>query len=381
MLDPRTLEQARDAVLDWLSALEREATRVIAAADHTHFSLAVDQRFTEQGDLIEWSLSAQLVVCPGWKCGVRDNGGIRWWDQWAGDRGLRVLEGSAVRSDEEMAAAAIRAVIPEAQIEKLPQDARRRADFGVVLPDGRSAEVEATMHTDGGRRGVSNVRSRRADSGLAHDWHVVLGDNRFLNDYSRDNAFLVKEVRRVLAEVLARLEHEGFGPADNARIAAICEEEIGRRWRWATSELLESEPPLKISILGREPAGAGGGSLRVDPATSTFHFSRVTDVSALVSAVQQSIDRKLERNQWDGAAESKWLVVVLDEGEAATQLRGVTEFDDALLDFSDITFSGIDEVWVVAFGDGRFTVLRCAAAGSPWRLYRDLDIEPQLEAD
>ena len=165
------------------------------------------------------------------------------------------------------------------------------------------------------------------------------------------------------------------------RIEAICEQEVDRRWRWALNDALEWEPPLKVSIFGKEPAGAGGGSLHITTATSVAHFSRVTDASAVVSAVQQSIDHKLERDQWDSTADSKWLVVILDEGEAATQLRGVTEFDDALLDISGITFPGLDEVWVVAFADGRLTVLRCAGTGSPWRLYRNLDIELRIEAD
>ena len=371
VLDPRTLEDALDRVR---AALKREAPQVLAAADHPYLSLAVDQRFTAKGDLIEWSVSAELG-------GARDDGGIRSWNQWAQNNGLRVLQGIDLRSDEEMAAAAILTVIREATIEKRPQGAGRRADFGVVLPDGRSADVEATMHTDGGRRGVSNARSHRGVSGLAHDWHVLVADNRHLNDYAGDNAFSLNGVRQMLAEVLARVENGEFGPADDAPIEAICEEEISREWRWATNELLKSEPPLRVSILAKEAADAGGGSLRITPVTSVSHFSRVTDVSALVSAVQQSIDHKLERDQWARMAASRWLVVILDEGEASTQLRGVTEFDDSPLDFGGITFPGIDELWVVAFGDGKLTILRCTETGSRWRLYQDLDLQPLLKAD
>ncbi|MCY4641046.1 MAG: hypothetical protein OXC94_11985 [Chloroflexi bacterium] len=378
-LDPRIPEWASAAALAYLSALVREVPHIIEAADHSHLSRAVGRRFTEEGAQNEHSVSVELLVCPGRECRV-DDGGIRSWKQWAGDRGLHVLKGSDVRSDEEMAAAAIRAVIPEANIAKRPQDMQRRADFCVVLPDGRSVDVEATMHTDGDRRAVSNARSRRAVPGLENDWHVVVRDNRYLNDYSGDNAFSVNEVRKVLAEVLARVENGEFGPADDARIEAMCEQQIAQEWRWTLNDTLESEPPLKISILGKEPSGAGDGSLHITTATSVSHFSRVTDASAVASAVQQSIDHKLERDQWDSTADSKWLVVVLDEGKATTQLRGVTEFDDALLDSSDITFPGLDEVWVVAFADGRLTALRCTGAGSRWRLYRNLDIQPQLEA-
>ena len=381
VLDPRIPEQVSAAALGRLSALVREEPQIIEAANHLHLSYVVRQRFTEEGALTEHSVSVELVVCPEWECGAPDDGGVSSWSQWARDNGLRLLKGGDVRSDEEMAAAAIRAVIPEANIEKRPQDMQRRADFGVVLPNGRTADVEATMHTDGERRAVGNARNRRAVPGLKDDWQLLVRDNRLLNDYAGDNAFSVNAVCKVLAEVLARVENGEFGPADDARIEATCEQQIAREWRWALNDVLESEPPLKVSILGREPAGAADGSLDITIATSVSHFSGVTDASALASAIQQSIDHKLERDQWDSTADSKWLVVVLDEGEAATQLRGVTEFDDALLDFSGITFPGIDEVWAVAFADGRLTILRCTGPGSRWSLYRNLDIQPQSEAD
>ncbi|MCY4616422.1 MAG: hypothetical protein OXC71_08550 [Chloroflexi bacterium] len=381
VLDPRIPEQVSAGALGRLSALVREEPQIIEAANHLHLSYVVGQRFTEEGALTEHSVSVELVVCPEWECGAPDDGGVFSWSQWARDNGLRPLKGGDVRSDEEMAAAAIRAVIPEANIKKRPHDIQRRADFGVLLPDGRTADVEATMHTDGDRRAVGNARNRRAVPGLKDDWQLLVRDNRLLKDYSGDNAFSVNEVRKVLAEVLARVENEEFGLADDARIEAICEQELDRQWRWPLNDVLESAPPLKVSILGREPAGAADGSLHITTATAVSHFSRVTDASAVVFAVQQSIDHKLERDQWDSTAASKWLVVVLDEGEAATQLRGVTEFDDALLDFRGITFPGIDEVWAVAFADGRLTILRCTGPGSRWCLYRNLDIQPQLDAD
>ena len=380
-LDPTGPGQAGAAVLSYLSTAVGAAPHVIETADHWHLSFGFEQRFTEEGELIEYAVSAQLVGCPESECGAPDDGGIRAWSEWARDGNLHLPEGLELRSDEAVAAAAIQAVIPEASIKKQPEGARRKADFGVVLPDGRTADVEATMHTDAGRRQVTNARSRRAVSRLTHDWHVAVLDNRFVNDYSGDNAFSVNEVRKMVGEVLVRVESGEFGPADDKRIEAICEQELGQQWQWAVNEVLDSEPPLRVSILRKELAKDGRGDIHLEVATSVTHFSRVTAVSGLVTGVRQSIDHKIERDQWDGMAQSRWLVVVLDEGEAATQLRSVTEFDDELLDFSDITFPGIDEVWVVAFAEGKLTVLRLTGAGSRWSLHRDLYIPSRPKPD
>lgn len=103
------------------------------------------------------------------------------------------------------------------------------------------------------------------------------------------------------------------------------------------------------------------------------HFPRVTAISDLVSAVLQSIDHKLERAQRDGTAHARWLLVVLDEGKAATQSRSVTESDNALLNLDGITFPRIYKVWVVAFEGRKLTVLQFTGAGSRWYLHRGLD--------
>lgn len=113
--------------------------------------------------------------------------------------------------------------------------------------------------------------------------------------------------------------------------------------------------------------------------SAVHQFSRVTDVSALVAAVQRGIDDKSAKGQWGDTVQPKWLVVVLDEGEAAMQLIGACELEDETLDFSEITFPGIDEVWVVAFDDGQITVLRCARSDPPWRLYRMLQADASCE--
>ena len=381
-LDPTVPEKVDAAASALLWALTELVRQLEFDPDHWHFSHSTERRSAQDGDLVEYGVSFDLVVCPSWKCGAPDDGGVSSWSRWAYDKNLSLLAGAKVRSDEEMAAAAIQKVIPQARIQKQGEESTRRtADFVVVLPDGTKADVETTMHTDGPRRQVAHGGSRRVGPELRNEWHVLAKGKRFLNDCAGDNTFQVKEVLRILAAVLSRVEDGKYGLADNARIGELCEQEVLLKWQWATNHALDSEPPLAVSILGRTPADRGRGGIHLTIATSVFHFSKVTDVSGLVSAVQQRIDHKLEKDQWGDTANSKWLVVVLDEGEAATQLKGVTEFDDSLLEFDGLAFPGIDEVWVVTFDDGKLTVLRFTGSSQRWRRYMDLELEPRRDAN
>ncbi len=375
-LDPDVPEQMGAAALAVLAALAERLRELKWHPDHWHFSHSSERRSSEDGVLIEYGISVDLVVCPERECGAPDDGGVPSWSRWAHDNPLRILEGTDIRSDEEMAAAAIQAVIRKAHIAKRREDGEGcKVDFRVFLPDGTSADVEATMHTDGERRRLTRARHTGRAPGLKDNWMVLAMDKRLLGDYAGDNAFPVKEVLQTVAAVLARVENGDFGLVDDARIGELCEEEIRKSWRWATNDVLESEPPLAVTILHREPSKRSRGEVDLTAATSVFHFSRVTALSGLVSAVQQCVDRKLEKDQWGDSPNAKWLVVVLDEGEAATQLKGVTEFDDTLLDFSGLALSGLDEVWVVAFEDGRLTVLRFMGSCDQWHRYLDLNVE------
>lgn len=326
--------------------------------------------------MIEYGAELDLVVCSGWECGAPADPGVSSWSRWVREHGFHIPAGPKLRSDEELAAAAVRTVIPQTQVEKLEETGPgRTADFAVRLPDGSRAAVEATMHTDSGRRQVSAVPYRSRDAGLQHDWYVLAQDQRFLNDYDGKHSFRVNQVGEMLTAALLELEREDGEPDDLARVAARCEQALDRQWRWARNELLSQQPPLSLTIRDRALNESDHGNVHLTVSTAVHHFSRVTDVSALTAAVQRCIDDKLAKNQWGDTADPKWLVVVLDGGEAAMQLLGVIEFDDELLDFSAITFPGLDEVWAVAFEDGTITVLRCSNADLPWRLHRRLAVD------
>ena len=374
-LDPTVPELVNEVLMaDLVSMLEVAQQRSVDW-NHCHIGYSSTSRISEDGVLIEFGAGFDLIVCSSWQCGAPADPGVSSWRQWARDNGQRILEGPALRSDEELAAVAIRTVIPQGQVEKLKETGLGDTpDFAVTLPDGSRSAVEVTMHTDGGRRQVSAAGRQSVDAGLQHDWHVLVQDQRFLSDYDGERSFAVKQVAEMLAAVLADVERADGELDDPARIAARCEGAIDRQWRWARGELLD-QPPLAVTIRRADPAEGGRGSVQLSASTAVHHFSRVTDVSALTAAVQRCIDDKLAKDQWGDTADPKWLVVVLDEGEAATQLLGVTEFEDEMLDFSGIAFAELDEVWAVAFEDGTVTALRCTQADQPWRLYRTLPVD------
>lgn len=114
--------------------------------DHCHLDYSSTHRTSVDGELISYGAEYDFIVCSSWQCGAPADPGVSSWSRWARENGLRVLAGSAARSDEELAAAAIRTVIPRARVEKLEETGGGRTpDFTTVLPDGRSVAVEVTM--------------------------------------------------------------------------------------------------------------------------------------------------------------------------------------------------------------------------------------------
>lgn len=92
-----------------------------ANAHCVHLKLSFTPRISEHGELISHDAGFDRAVCFDGRCGVPPDPGVPAWSRWARERGLRVLEGVPLRSDEELAAAAIRAVMPRAQIDKLEE--------------------------------------------------------------------------------------------------------------------------------------------------------------------------------------------------------------------------------------------------------------------
>ena len=367
---PRAINES---VMQVVSAVMEAAYPLHDGWEHAHLWLRSEQRCSEAGELVSYGLGVELALCPSGRCGAPDDGGVSSWSRWLSGKEVRIVEESAVRSDELMAAAAIRSVMPNAEVERIKEGRTGGADFLVRFPDRSRALVEVTMHTDPGRKRLSTARSLRPNADLNHDWYLWIRDQRFPNDYGPEHSFPLNEVRRIVADTLRRLEQEGADLDRDSDIEQLCEQEIDRQWQWSRGRKLKGTPPLGVTIAMRQPAAASKGRLDLKLSTAINHFSSVIETAAITSATQECISRKLAKDQWGDTSDPKWLVVVLDEGEAATQLRGVQEFEDGDLDFSGITFPGLDEVWVVAFEEGKFTVLRGGSGSPRWQLYRAID--------
>ena len=224
--------------------------------------------------------------------------------------------------------------------------------------------VEVTTHPDEGRLELMAARKWHPRSALGNEWHVLALDSRFLESYASGNSFGVNSVAGTLADVLACAEAEEADLDNFDRVGGLCEAEIVRTWKWARNDLFDADPPLTLQIVDRNPAEAGKGGVWLWVAPGTHNLRKVVDVSDLAAAIQQCIDDKLDRNQWGDTPDQKWLVIVLDRGEPADQLREAFEFDDCRPEFSGLTFAGIDQVWVVAFDGGEFSVLRFTGSAS-----------------
>ena len=379
--DSQLPQLVNSSVMNMVWTAAETAYQLHDQLEHGHLSLRSTQRFSEEGGFVSYELAAELTLCPNGRCGAPDDAGIPAFSQWLSGRERRIQGHPALRSDEQMASAAIQSVIPTARIEKLTESQGPSADFLVHLSDQSRALVEVTMHTDPGRRRLRNARDRPTNAALKHDWHIWIRDQRFPGDYGQEQSFPLNEVRKIVAGALNRLEQEGADLDQVADVERHCEQEIDREWRWSRAQQLEDTPPLGVTVVSRQPAQTGRGRLELKPSTAISHFSGVTETSAVVSAAQACIERKLAKSQWGDATDEKWLVVVLDEGEAATQLRGVEEFEDEELDFGGITFPGLDEVWVVAFDEGKFTVLRCDKGNPGWRLHRGVEAVTYSDTD
>ncbi|MYC02431.1 MAG: hypothetical protein F4X58_10975 [Chloroflexi bacterium] len=378
--ESRLPRMVNESVMQFLLAAEEAAYQLYDEWDHGHLFLQSTRRTSKDAEFVSYGLAVQFLLCPSWMCGAPDDGGISAWSRWLSGRQFQTLGEASLRSDEQMAAAAIQSVTRAAQVEKLKEGHTGGADFLVTLPDQSRAVAEVTMHTDPGRRRLNNVHGSKPNADLDHDWHLWIRDQRFPGDYGPEHAFPLKEVRELVTAALVRLEQGGADLDQIEDIEQFCEQEIDRQWQWSRGQQLEDTPPLGVTVAMRQPAPARTGRLDLKLSTAIHHFSQVTETAAVVAAVQECIDHKLAKNQWGDASEPKWLVVVLDEGEAATQLRGVEEFEEEALDFSGVTFTGLDEVWAVAFDEGRFTVLRYGSGEPRWRLYRSVEAVIQSDA-
>ena len=344
--------------------------------DHAHLSYTRGDRWTQEGELTEFGLEVSVAVCPTGVCIQPEDGGIVPSKRLVPPEN-DATTGSSLRSDEDFARRVIEHCCSGARIEKLADRSERMPDFRVHLVDGSTVGTEVTMHVDGERRALSKACQTLPHANLAHEWHVQLVDTRYVRSYASGNSFSVRAVTAVIAAELARIESAGVDVQDDACLTRRLESAIEVNWADALGPVPEAAPPLTVLHVSAAPPDAGIGNVTVQVGTSVHNFRRVTETRDMISATQTCIDHKLKRGQWTTRDEARWLVVVLDTGEPATQLASAFEYPDCRPDLGSITFPGIDEVWVTANDDDRVPVLRLFGCGTPWSYCRDVLSQPR----
>lgn len=289
---------------------------------------------------------------------------------------------SASSDTERAAADAIRAVVEVTHSERLePRGHVKTPDWRMVLADGRVADVEVTGCTDGDTAAFFAAFHERdgtlrswEDERLSCMWDVVVIDRD--PGFNKKRRPLKKLVEGVVSS-LAAVEKMGGTPEQMESRAQEAFDGSAFVSRTSDTTLtLTNVPRLQIDDGKRsqhlrlsgapKPVGHGRGSVVLAPMGGAEGFA---GYQALVSEVQEAIDRKTNRRQMDGAPDLKWLAVMVG-GIAGFQLRhyfgpGSPYYDPAAQmqppALDGISFSYFHEVWVVSVrGD---VVLRLSDGG------------------
>ena len=271
-------------------------------------------------------------------------------------------------SDTERAAAdAVCAVVDVAHCERLePRGHIKTPDWRMVLAEGRVADVEVTGCTDGDSAAFFSAAHEKdgtlkewSNEKLSHRWTVmVLDRDPGYNKERRPLEKLVADMASALAVVEARggTREQMMNTAQAALDGAL----LVSRDSGATLTLTGC-PGLQIDDgehsqhlrLNNAPelVAPGRGSVVLSPIGGP---DSSTGYRALVSDVQDAINRKTKRRQMDDAPDLKWLAVMVD-GLAGFQLGhyfgpGSRYYDPTAQmqppALDGISFSYFDEVWV-----------------------------------
>ncbi len=374
--DTDTIERINQAVLSHIYQLVAQGHDLLGEhLDHGHCNISSHHRWTEDAELLEYGISYDLMLCPPWVCGEQDDNGVAAWSKSPHSGRLTDRQGRKARSEEELATVAIQKVCTDAKVWNIPEN-DGSVDLAIRFAKSRAsidALIEVTMHTDSGKRMLGKASRRQRFGELLKNWDIGFMDRRGVGSYDNVNAFSLKKVPAMLVDTLRQAEENNVD--DVGHIAQACEEAIAHSWPQSDEAMIESERPLMVIEVASKLAEGNSGSIWVSVAPLTFNFRNVVDMTDLKSAIQARIDAKLVKDQWGDTEKKKWLVVILDDTEAATQLLGdAFEFEDHTPDFSDLQFHGLDEVWAVTFNDNELTILRFIESSAQWQHYARIPV-------
>ena len=267
----------------------------------------------------------------------------------------------------------------------------------MMLRNGRVADIEATVSTDGeGNSFWSQIHKKPGpewpDDRLTRKWTVLVRDPEPEANKRRP----VRQLVDALIPVLADAEATGAAPE---RMADIANSRLVDVWRvvdvqrdWVEHWIGEARTGISFEEwvpLWAEQSGFWNPRLLIDHFHDPFTARRISvvkppepaphgmvythgmrgrgvawgDQEALRTAIQERINIKTEKDQLANAPDLKWLAVGLDGGHSASQLNDhfgpKTGPPYSFEPVDGLTLGCFDEIWVIApCGEEVYTVVQ-----------------------
>lgn len=282
-----------------------------------------------------------------------------------------------------------------ASSKRLAPDGHPTPDWRLRLRTGETVDLEVIQALDqGAMRFWHKLRAKDGkskewpNSRLTHDWVVAVSVTRPVPERLSVSK-IIKSIMRALEET----ERHGENPSVMAQLAGqrfmypeaftqqrlfldargkvmapgtTLEEWASNSGYWLPELLMDDTPEAygdcNVLVLA-DPTLAAGPRGRVKTHPSGGEGSVGHD--ALLTAIQDGIDKKAAKGQTDRSPGLKWLAVVV-EGIAAWDLRdnaesGVVE-PDLVAALEHVKFRSFDEVWVMTRGIDDHGVLRLSTS-------------------
>ena len=267
------------------------------------------------------------------------------------------MNADETRIEEQAAADVVCALEDVVSWERLKRrDAVPTPDFRFQLADGRVADVEVTMHTDGAARSFRHQLSEGRDSkgkagngqhrrvwnfgDLSYLWTVVISDPAPAKNADQSVRRYVNDLKNLFAQI----EPTSADPFQLRRRAQF---ELEVRLVQALDDIETIDDRTAFVWGYPEYRGPGRGAIETLGSTGEPELG---DIDSLRWAVDACTRRKIAGSQLDDAPGERWLVVMLGQSAAFSQLSEHfgPEAAETFPDLTDLIHDYLDETWIVA---------------------------------
>ena len=239
----------------------------------------------------------------------------------------------------------------------------RTPDFRLELAEGRSVLVEVTMATSQETRELLPVDGYEFESDELACWWKVRVAHRHSTGAEPGISPKIKQLLPLLVPILSDIESQGEPPD---AILQWAERRLHQKMRVIDqdTEAIYRRVVRVTEIIPVENGKKGGIHASVSIGSGLMPES----VDNLVSAIQESIDKKREHGQ-----DADWLAVAIDRIDAWEQIHeafggGSDSSIDGAQDLRCLDLRGYEEVWVFACSPEvpGHVVLRFSGSGANW---------------